>query len=73
MADGSGTLTVLRSKTDQEGRGHVRYLGAATVAQISAYLDRAGTFRLAPPELSYSTYACLFAGRNGWVVSVLLW
>ena len=22
MADGSGTLTVLRSKTDQEGRGH---------------------------------------------------
>ena len=28
MADGSGTLTVLRSKTDQEGRGHVRYLGA---------------------------------------------
>ena len=42
MADGSGTLTVLRSKTDQEGRGHVRYLGAATVARIAAYLDRAG-------------------------------
>ena len=42
MADGSGTLTVLRSKTDQEGRGHVRYLGPATIARIAAYLDRAG-------------------------------
>ena len=42
MSDGSGTLTVLRSKTDQEGRGHVRYLGAATVTRIAAYLERAG-------------------------------
>ena len=42
MADGSGTLTVLRSKPDQEGHGHVRYLGAATVTRIAAYLDRAG-------------------------------
>ena len=41
-AGGSGTLTVPRSKTDQEGRGHVRYLGAATVARVAAWLDRAG-------------------------------
>ena len=40
MADGSGTLTVLRSKTDQEG--HVRYLGAATITRMAAWLDRAG-------------------------------
>ena len=40
--DGSGTLTILRSKTDQQARGHVRYLGASTVVRIGAYLDRAG-------------------------------
>ena len=42
MADGSGTLTVPRSKTDQTGCGHVRYLGASTVARVAAWLDRAG-------------------------------
>ena len=40
--DGSGTLTVRRSKTDQTGRGHVRYLGPPTVARVAAYLHRAG-------------------------------
>ena len=41
QADGSGTVTVRRSKTDQEGRGHVRYLGPPTVAAVQSWLGRA--------------------------------
>ena len=41
-SDGSGTVTVRRSKTDQEGRGHVRFLGARTVAAIRRYRLAAG-------------------------------
>ena len=40
--DGSGTVTVTGSKTDQEGRGHVRYLGAPTMQRLSAWLSGAG-------------------------------
>ena len=42
QADGSGTVTVTGSKTDQEGRGHVRYLGASTMQRLSAWLSGAG-------------------------------
>ena len=41
QADGSGTVTVRRGKTDQEGRGHVRYLGPPTVAAVQRWLARA--------------------------------
>ena len=41
-SDGSGTVTVRSSKTDQEGRGHVRYLGAPTMQRLSAWLSAAG-------------------------------
>lgn len=40
--DGSGTVTIRRSKTDQGGRGHVRFLGAQTVAAIRRYQQVAG-------------------------------
>ena len=40
--DRSGTVTVRHSKTDQEGQGHVRYLGAPTIAAVQAYLNAAG-------------------------------
>ena len=42
QADGSGTVTVTGSKTDQGGRGHVRYLGAPTMQRLSAWLSGAG-------------------------------
>ena len=42
QADGSGTVTVRSSKTDQEGRGHIRYLGAPTMQRLSAWLSAAG-------------------------------
>ncbi len=34
---GDGILTVRRSKTDQEGRGHERYLGPPTIAALRRY------------------------------------
>ena len=36
QSDGSGTVTVRSSKTDQDGRGHARYLGPPTIAAYSA-------------------------------------
>ena len=42
QVDGSGTVTVRSSKTDQEGRGHVRYLGAPTMQRLAAWLSGAG-------------------------------
>ena len=39
--DGSGTVTIRSSKTDQEGTGAVQYLGAPTVARIQAWMERA--------------------------------
>ena len=42
QADGSGTLLVRRSKTDQEGRGHVRYLGAPTMEAITRWQVASG-------------------------------
>ena len=41
-ADGSGRLFVGESKTDQEGRGAVLYLGALTVSRVNAWLAAAG-------------------------------
>ena len=41
-ADGSGRLFVGASKTDQEGRGAVLYLGALTVSRVNAWLAAAG-------------------------------
>ena len=35
-------MTVRSSKTDQEGRGHVRYLGAPTMQRLAAWLSGAG-------------------------------
>ena len=40
--DGAGTVTIRSSKTDQEGRGAVQFLGAPTVVRIQAWLDKAG-------------------------------
>ena len=42
QVDGSGTVTVRSSKTDQEGRGQVRYLGAPTMQRLAAWLSGAG-------------------------------
>ena len=41
-ADGSGRVTVRRSKSDQEARGAVLYIGPATVARLDAWLSAAG-------------------------------
>ena len=43
QVDGSGTVTVRSSKTDQEGRGHVRYLGAPTMQRLAAWLSGVGS------------------------------
>ena len=40
-ADG-GTVTIRASKTDQQGDGAVRFLGAPTIAAVRRYLDAAG-------------------------------
>jgi integrase len=39
---GDGTVTVRRSKTDQEGEGAVRYLAADTVREMAAWLAASG-------------------------------
>ena len=41
-AEGANTLTVRRSKTDQEGKGGVQYIGEPTVARVRAWLSAAG-------------------------------
>ena len=41
--DGSGRLFVGESKTDQEGRGAVLYLGALTVSRVNVWLAAAAT------------------------------
>ena len=40
-ADGSATVTIHRSKTDQEGQGTVRYLAADTMRHVTAWLTQA--------------------------------
>ena len=40
--DGTGVVTIRSSKTDQEGRGSVQYLGAPTVDRIKAWREKAG-------------------------------
>ena len=42
LPNGSAALTVPRSKTDQDGRGHVRYLGKETVEAVQRYMQAAG-------------------------------
>jgi site-specific recombinase XerD len=39
--DGSGTILLRRSKTDQEGMGSVRYLAPSTIDAIDAWMDAA--------------------------------
>lgn len=39
---GDGTARIRRGKTDQEGKGHVRYLSPPAVAAYRAWLDAAG-------------------------------
>ncbi len=39
--DGSGTILLRKTKTDQEGAGHVRYLAPDTLTFIDAWLDLA--------------------------------
>ena len=41
-AEGANTLTIRRSKTDQEGEGAVQYIGGPTVARVRAWLSAAG-------------------------------
>ena len=41
-AEGANTLTIRRSKTDQEGEGAVQYIGEPTVARVRAWLSAAG-------------------------------
>ena len=40
--DGAGLLRIRSSKTDQEGRGAVAFLGAPTMRRVRAWLDAAG-------------------------------
>ena len=40
--DGHGTVTIRRGKTDQEGRGMVRYLAADTMRILQAWLEAVG-------------------------------
>ena len=40
--DGSGRLTIRSSKTDQEGKGAVQYLGPRTATRIRAWLEKSG-------------------------------
>ena len=40
--EGTGLVTVRSSKTDQEGRGAVQFLGASTAKRIKAWLAKAG-------------------------------
>ena len=40
--DGTGTLLIERSKTDQEGRGSVRYIAADTVEHVNRWTEAAG-------------------------------
>ena len=40
-ADGSGTVLVRRTKTDQEGEGAIKYLAPDTVAHVDAWLSAA--------------------------------
>ena len=41
-ADGSGTVLIARSKTDQEGQGSVGYLAPRTMAALDAWLATSG-------------------------------
>lgn len=41
-ADGSATVLIARSKTDQEGQGEVRWLSPRTVTHLRRWLDGAG-------------------------------
>ena len=42
LHDGSGTVTVRASKTDQEGEGVTLYVGPSTVQRVKAWTDKAG-------------------------------
>ena len=40
--DGAGTVTIRRSKTDQEGEGSIRYLAQDTIEHLAVWLEAAG-------------------------------
>ena len=42
LEDGAGLLRIRTSKTDQEGRGAVVFLGAPTMRRVRAWIDAAG-------------------------------
>ena len=42
LEDGAGLLKIMSSKTDQEGRGAVAFLGAPTMRRVRAWTDAAG-------------------------------
>ena len=42
LDDGAGLLRIRNSKTDQEGRGAVAFLGAPTMRRVRAWVDAAG-------------------------------
>ena len=42
LDDGAGLVRIRSSKTDQEGRGAVAYLGAPTMRRVCAWLEAAG-------------------------------
>ena len=54
LEDGAGLLKIRASKTDQEGRGAVAFLGAPTMRRVRAWTDAAGhtggTARRASPD-----------------------
>ena len=48
-ADGENTITVRRSKTDQEGEGAAPFIGPATVKRVRRWLEAAGAADPAAP------------------------
>ena len=68
-ADGSGLLTITRSKTDQEGDGAQQYLSPETVERIARWRDIAGIregflFRSVPNQPREDAFARPLTGRD---------
>ena len=61
--EGPNTLTIRRSKTDQEGEGAVQYIGEPTVARVRAWLEAAGIVRLTEPHRKVAS-ACVWSGTS---------
>lgn len=61
-ADGSGTVTIRRSKTDQQGEGHVRYLAPDTMRHVSAWLAAAAKLTDGPLFRAVTKGGCVGTG-----------